>query len=123
MREEMSMFIILAPLEILGILQNDSELLEEMGTHRKLTHVVTEEMAKKIRSSLRIFPNAAAMVWMSNDVRNLPVKTSTTLEWLCIPRDSSAGIPAQPPKEIRIWPDTTRISNLASLRQSSQQRP
>ncbi len=47
MREEMSMFIILAPLEILESLQNDSELLEEMGTHRKLTHVVTEEMAKR----------------------------------------------------------------------------
>ncbi len=47
MREEMPAFIILAPLEVLGILQNSRELLEEMGNHRKLTHVITEEMAKK----------------------------------------------------------------------------
>lgn len=47
MREEMPNFIILAPPEVLEILKNDSELLEEMGKQRKLTHVITEEMAKK----------------------------------------------------------------------------
>ncbi len=47
MRQEMPAFIIWAPLEVLESLQNSRELLEEMGNHWKMTHVITEEMTKR----------------------------------------------------------------------------